>query len=309
MAKQRNVSTKLDAKNKKLVDKKILRGKIVEDQSTTEAIDDVIQLPKIRQSISLPMSLKTKWINKQRVLIVASRGITYRDRHLMNNLKSLMPHSKSESKIGMKDTNTILNEICEIKNCNKCIFFENRKRKDLYVWFANIPNGPTAKFLVENIHTMEELRMTGNCLKSSRPFLSFDEKFEREPHYALIRNYSLKFSAFLNHILKIVDNNGSLVEIGPRFCLNLIKIFDGAFMNRVLYTNPNYLSPNKHRILLKQKASEKYRKRIESKQQRQMNRPLNRETYADLDKYDDVFSTIPIDQAIGAEKLIFGHNG
>lgn len=57
MAKQRNVSTKLDAKNKKLVDKKILRGKIVEDQSTTEAIDDVIQLPKIRQSISLPMSL------------------------------------------------------------------------------------------------------------------------------------------------------------------------------------------------------------------------------------------------------------
>ncbi|KPM10358.1 ribosome biogenesis protein BRX1-like protein [Sarcoptes scabiei] len=279
------------------------------------------------------MSLKTKWINKQRVLIVASRGITYRDRHLMNNLKSLMPHSKSESKIGMKDTNTILNEICEIKNCNKCIFFENRKRKDLYVWFANIPNGPTAKFLVENIHTMEELRMTGNCLKSSRPFLSFDEKFEREPHYALIRELFSqifgipksypKSQPFFDHVLsftildnriwfrnyQIVDNNGSLVEIGPRFCLNLIKIFDGAFMNRVLYTNPNYLSPNKHRILLKQKASEKYRKRIESKQQRQMNRPLNRETYADLDKYDDVFSTIPIDQAIGAEKLIFGHNG
>ena len=28
-------------------------------------------------------------------MVVASRGITYRDRHLMNNLKTMLPHSKS----------------------------------------------------------------------------------------------------------------------------------------------------------------------------------------------------------------------
>ena len=49
-----------------------------------------------------------------------------------------------------KDPNLVLNEICEVKNCNKCIFFENRKRKDLYMWLSNVPNGPSAKFLVEN---------------------------------------------------------------------------------------------------------------------------------------------------------------
>lgn len=105
-----------------------------------------------------------------------------------------------------KDPNFVLNEICEARNCSKCIFFENRRRMDLYMWIANVPNGPTAKFLVENsnlnlkcvkifffnflnflVHTMEELRMTGNCLKSSRPFLSFDPRFDSEPHYSLLK--------------------------------------------------------------------------------------------------------------------------
>lgn len=37
-----------------------------------------------------------------------------------------------------------------MKNCNKCIFFEGRKKQDLYMWLANIPKGPCAKFFVEN---------------------------------------------------------------------------------------------------------------------------------------------------------------
>lgn len=38
--------------------------------------------------------LQKKWINKQRVLVFASRGITFRDRHLMLNLRQMLPHSK-----------------------------------------------------------------------------------------------------------------------------------------------------------------------------------------------------------------------
>ena len=34
-------------------------------------------------------------MNKQRVLIFSSRGISHRDRHLMLDLKKMMPHSKS----------------------------------------------------------------------------------------------------------------------------------------------------------------------------------------------------------------------
>lgn len=41
-------------------------------------------------------------------------------------------------------------QVCEMKNCTKCIFFEMKKKKDLYLWISNIPSGPSAKFLVEN---------------------------------------------------------------------------------------------------------------------------------------------------------------
>ena len=60
-------------------------------------------------------------------------------------------------------------------------------RKDLYLWASNVARGPSAKFQVENVHTMGELKMTGNCLKASRPILSFDKNFENEPHLALVR--------------------------------------------------------------------------------------------------------------------------
>ncbi|KAJ1940431.1 Ribosome biogenesis protein brx1, partial [Linderina pennispora] len=39
---------------------------------------------------------------KQRVLMVASRGVTFRHRHLMNDLEALLPHSKKESKVEAK---------------------------------------------------------------------------------------------------------------------------------------------------------------------------------------------------------------
>ena len=38
--------------------------------------------------------------------------------------------------------------------------------------------------------------------------------------------------------------NVELVEIGPRFSLNIIKIFDGTMTGLVLYENQLYESPN-----------------------------------------------------------------
>jgi hypothetical protein len=44
--------------------------------------------------------------------------------------------------------------------------------------------------------------------------------------------------------LKIIEEDAALVEIGPRFVLNLIKIFQGSFGGPTLYENPHYQSPN-----------------------------------------------------------------
>lgn len=43
------------------------------------------------------------------------------------------------------------------------------------------PDGPSVKFAVQNIHTTDELKLTGNCLKFSRPLLSFDNAFDTVP--------------------------------------------------------------------------------------------------------------------------------
>ena len=41
------------------------------------------------------------------------------------------------------------------------------------------------------VHTMSELNFSGNCLKGSRPVLSFDAAFERQPHLRLIKEVFL----------------------------------------------------------------------------------------------------------------------
>lgn len=40
------------------------------------------------------------------------------------------------------------------------------------------------------------------------------------------------------------------VQVGPRFCLNPIKIFGGSFGGPTLYENPFYVSPNQVRKVL-----------------------------------------------------------
>lgn len=136
--------------------------------------------------------------NKQRVLMLCSRGVTHRMRHLMNDLEVLLPHvkkgspvllfftfpcnpadgSSQDSKLDSKSQLHLLPELADLNNCNNTLYFEARRHEDLYLWAAKTPNGPSLKFHVQNIHTMDELKMTGNCLKGSRGILSFDQAFD-----------------------------------------------------------------------------------------------------------------------------------
>ena len=87
---------------------------------------------------------------KQRVLILSSRGVTYRHRHLLNDLYSLLPQSRKDAKLDTKTKLYQLNELAELYNCNNVLFFEARKGKDLYIWMSKAPNGPTVKFHLQN---------------------------------------------------------------------------------------------------------------------------------------------------------------
>ncbi|KAI5819156.1 Brix domain-containing protein [Pyronema omphalodes] len=128
---------------------------------------------------------------KSRILILSSRGVTYRHRHLLQDLVAMLPHSRKDAKLDTKNNLHYLNEVAELYNCNGVLFFEARKRQDLYMWMSRVPNGPCVKFHVHNLHTMSELNFTGNALKGSRAIVSFDKNFDLQPSSALIKELLL----------------------------------------------------------------------------------------------------------------------
>lgn len=160
---------------------------------------------------------KTKHINRQRLLVISSRGITYRHRHLILDLLNLLPHARKEPKFDTKKNLYQLNEVAELYNCNNIFFFECRKHQDLYLWISKPPNGPTCKFHIQNLHTLDELNFIGNCLKGSRPILSFDKLFEQNDHFKLLKELftqsfgvlpnARKSKPFIDHVMSfsIVD--------------------------------------------------------------------------------------------------------
>ena len=83
-----------------------------------------------------------------------------------------------DSKLDSKNHLHLLPELADLNNCNNALYFEARRHEDLYLWAAKTPNGPSIKMHVQNVHTMDELKMTGNCLKGSRGLLSFDKAFD-----------------------------------------------------------------------------------------------------------------------------------
>ena len=68
---------------------------------------------------------------KQRTLLISSRGVTYRYRHLMQDLGNLLPHTKKDAKLDSKSRLEDLNELAELNNCNNCLYFEMRKHQDM----------------------------------------------------------------------------------------------------------------------------------------------------------------------------------
>lgn len=165
---------------------------------------------------------------------------------------------------------------------------------------------------------MGELKLTGNCLKGSRPLLSFDENFSKAPHYALLKelftqifgvpNHHPKSQPFFDHIYtfsvldnriwfrnyQILSDEGELAEIGPRFVLNPVKIFAGSFGGETIWDNPLYMSPAKYRQSISKAAGGKYMNRIQQKMSQAANKPDM--SYA-LNPLDEIFSGEPLTKA------------
>jgi ribosome biogenesis protein BRX1 len=237
-----------------------------------------------------------KYLNKQRILIICSRGITVRQRHLFEDFKKLLPHHKTDSKLDTKGDIQVVNEVAELQSCNQILYLEARKHQDLYMLLGKTPHGPSVKFLVVNIHTMDELKLTGNCLNGSRPILNFDANFNKNPQFQLMKSLLRdafgtphnhpKSKPFVDRIMsffvvkndiwvrnyQIIDRadvgkkeEKILVEIGPRFVLVPIRVFNGCFSGATLYENSAYVSPNEERAAMKMSKEGRFVERKKAK--------------------------------------------
>lgn len=55
----------------------------------------------------------------------------------------------------------------------KLLFFLMSLYLDAYLWMGLASNGPIAKFHMTNVHTIDEMRLIGNCVKCICPVLKF----------------------------------------------------------------------------------------------------------------------------------------
>lgn len=220
-----------------------------------------------------------------KVLILSSRGINSRQRHLLNDFLNIIPHSVKESKFDSKNMLSELNELAELHGCTHCVFFEARKPQELFLWVSQCPNGPSAKFHVQSIYTVDELKTMGNFTFGTRPLLFFDQKFASGANQVIQELLTNVFNTppghrrgdrhdFFDHALNFSSLDGkiwvrqyqicegegqegkgsganglSLTEIGPRFILNPIKVFDGSFRGKTLWENASYVTPAASRVM------------------------------------------------------------
>jgi len=254
----------------------------------------------IKEKLISSTNTNKDWVNKTRTLIVASRGISHQERHLVNDLINLIPNSKKECKIERDIASEELNNICYMHSCKFCIYFEHRKR-ELVMWLFKSPSGPLVKFAVTNIHALNEIKLMGNCIKYSRPLLSFDKSFDEQEHLKLIKEmliqtfnsprghpktkpfydhqicfYNIDNQIFirvyqiLNEIKEKFTNADQeekiqLLEIGPRFSMKLIRIFSDSLGGKTLYLNKNYIAPG---IIIKRKADNFKKRQIKEQSEK-----------------------------------------
>lgn len=158
---------------------------------------------------------------------------------------------------------------------------------------------------------MEELKLTGNCLRGSRPLLSFDETFTTKPHHLLLKElltqifgvpkHHPKSQPFFDHVytfaildnriwfrnFQILSEDGALAEIGPQFVLNPVKIFSGSFGGAPLWENPSYVSPAKYRQQVRLQAKHRYLDRIQQKVDKEVTMP--KDAYNNIPQMEDMF--------------------
>ena len=130
----------------------------------------------------------------ERTLLLCTRGVKARHRHLLRDLLQLLPHGKLGSKLPTDDGLSGVLELCEDGGCGSALLLDARDPRRLFLWAANCPDGPSAMFQVVNTHTVAELKFDARRVSGARNVLVFDPAFNESSEMRVLK--ALLTSAF-----------------------------------------------------------------------------------------------------------------
>ena len=131
------------------------------------------------------------------VLVLGTRGLKARHRHLMRDVLRLLPHGVPGSKLDVEDNQLKgVNGACEDANCSSALLFDARDEKRLFLWVASCPDGPSAMFRLRNAHTVSELNLEPRRCAGVRNLLAFDQSFEASAERRVLK-------ALLSRVLSV----------------------------------------------------------------------------------------------------------
>lgn len=131
-----------------------------------------------------PANARQSW---RSCLVLGTRGIKARHRHLLRDLLRLLPHAKQGSKLDPEDGLDAVVELCEDRLCGSALLLDARDPHRLYTWAASCPDGPSAMFRVLNVHTIEELKPEARRASGARNVLVFDRAFDTSAARRVLR--------------------------------------------------------------------------------------------------------------------------
>lgn len=207
-------------------------------------------------------------------LVLGTRGLRVRHRHLLRDLQRLMPHARTGAKLDAETGLRSVVHLCEDADCGAALLLDARDPLKLYLWIAGCPDGPSAMFRVLNVHTVAELKLVARRNAGVRSLLSFDQGFDASaerrvvkalltrtfsvPREAARRNraggsssapniervkHTLNFTWLDGRIwLRVyrigrgLDGNMDVEEIGPRLVLQPVRIIASGFGGAILHS-------------------------------------------------------------------------
>lgn len=192
---------------------------------------------------------------QESTLVLASRGIGNRFRHLHTDLLHLIPRSKKEQKVDTRKDLRLLQELAELSSCEYIVLLETRNGQD-YLWVSKRSYGPTFRLAVASFSTCDELGLLGNFYRNTR-FIVNSSLHPSAENESLMHLLTGIFADGLHDcssdkLLSVYEQSGTVVlrafhasaedaiETGPRIGFDIDLIMKGCFSGEIIFKKSSF---------------------------------------------------------------------